>query len=286
MSLIENALEKLRRSAVATATDSLSSRSVAAATASHPAKFMALDLARVRAAGYLPEETVSRQFADYYRNIKRPLIERALSRDSASEMRLILITSSTPGDGKTFTSINLALSMARERDISVLLVDADTPKSNVSRVFGIQEERGLIDVLLDESLDPESVIIRSDIRGLDILSAGKPVEHATELLASTRMMGVAAQLARNPRRIVLFDSPPVLGSSEARALLRIPGQVVLVVRADATPTRALMDAIAQIDEGKLQGLVLNHAKTTWGGGYYYGYSTYGAGVDGTASLDR
>lgn len=283
MSLIENALDKLRRSTLVGAEPRDPPRPVASVAIPQPSKQMAIDLARVRAAGYLPEEGVTRRFADFYRYIKRPIIEKALTPGNAAEMRLILVTSSVAGDGKTFTSINLALSIARERDVSVTLVDADVPRSNVSRVLGISGERGLTDALLDESLDPESLVIRTDIRGLDVMPAGKTVENATELLASARMAEVAARLvARNPRRIVLLDSSPLVGSSEAHALLRIPGQVLMVVRAGVTPARALVEAVRQIDQGKLRGLILNQAPEAWGIGYYYGYASYRPTDDGAS----
>ena len=106
---------------------------------------MTVDTEALRAGGYLPEEEKDRQFADHYRQIKRPLIHKALAGDAAAraDPRVIMVTSALPGDGKTFTSINLALSMARERDISVLLVDADLPKPHVSEIFGLQQAPGL-----------------------------------------------------------------------------------------------------------------------------------------------
>jgi len=323
VSLIENALEKMRRSSLAAGADAPGARVVVGAEApiprlvagaeaasprlaagaeaaagaatlsarvappTLPAKHMTLDLARVRAAGYLPEENVARRFADYYRYIKRPLIEKALAAGAAPEMRLILVTSSVAGDGKTFTSINLALSMARERDISVLLIDADVPRSNVSRIFGLEAEKGLTDALLDETVDPESWVIRTDIQGLELMPAGTSVENATELLASARMTAVAARLVtRNPRRVVLFDSSPLLGSSEAHALLKVPGQVIVVVRAGMTPARALKEAVGQVERGKLQGLILNQAPRPLGAGYYYGYTMYSASDGRDASPSR
>ncbi|HSY04940.1 MAG TPA: AAA family ATPase, partial [Steroidobacteraceae bacterium] len=218
----------------------------------------------MRGTGYLPEEGLERRFADHFRQIKRPLIDKALA--GPAEMRLILVSSALPGDGKTFTSINLALSMARERDISVLLVDADAPRARVSEVLGIRGERGLIDALVDESVDVESLIVQTDVRGLEILPAGKFVEGAPELIASTRMDQVAARLgARNARQLIVFDSAPLLVSSEARAMLRVPGQVVLVVRVGVTPRQAAIEAASHVDKRKLQGLILNQVAFTRGG---------------------
>jgi protein-tyrosine kinase len=288
VSLIESALEKLRRvsepaapASVPTVRPVVPAPSVPKAPAvvvppapHYSRKRMTIDPQALRRAGYLPDEGLERRFADHYRQIKRPLIEKALA--GPAEMRVILVSSALPGDGKTFTSINLTLSMARERDVSVLLVDADAPRGHVSEVFGIRRERGLLDALGDESLDVESLIIETDVPGFEILPAGRFVENATELLASVRMDQIAARLsARNPRRIVILDSAPLLVSSEARVLLRIPGQVLLVVRAGKTPRQAIVDAAAYVDRKRLQGVVLNQAPFRTAGGYYYGYPGYG-----------
>jgi Mrp family chromosome partitioning ATPase len=133
----------------------------------------------------------------------------------------------------------------------------------------------LLDALVDETLDVESLIYGTDVRGLDILPAGKFIENSTELLASGRMGQLATRLAaKNPRRLVLFDSAPLLVSSEARVLLRIPGQVILVVRSGVTPRQAILEAVGHVDRSKLQGLVLNQTSFQSGGGYYE-YGTYG-----------
>ncbi|HKT72431.1 MAG TPA: AAA family ATPase [Steroidobacteraceae bacterium] len=288
MSLIESAFDKMRRAGVESEGPNPPARplthlaALAAPPDAEPAyRQVSIDLEALRAAGYLPEKDHERRLADYYRQIKRPLIERALAAPDVPQMRLILVTSPLPGDGKTFTSINLALSMARERDTSTLLVDADLPKAHISRAFGFGGEPGLVDALLDESIDVESLILRTNVRGLDILPAGTWVDSVTELLSSARMAQVAARLASRPRRLALLDSSPVLVSIEARSLVQIPGQVVLVLRSGKTPRPAALDAIAQLDKKKLQGLILNDSRAP-SGGYYYGYSYYGTGNDGTS----
>jgi protein-tyrosine kinase len=289
MSLIESALEKLRRNepAAEIALAPTPRPLVAAASAvklpvvpvarEYLHRKITIDPKALRTVGYLPEEGLERRFADHYRQIKRPLIDKAFA--GSADMRLIVVSSALPGDGKTFTSLNLALSMARERDVSVLLVDADAPRARISEVLGLRGERGLLDALADESLDVESLIVQTDVRGLEILPAGKLVESAPELIASARMDHVTARLiARNARQLILFDSAPLLVSSEARSLLRVPGQVVLVVRANVTPRHAVQDAAAHIDKKKLQGLIINQATTSTGGSYY-GYSHYGENSD-------
>lgn len=236
-----------------------------------------IDRDAVRRAGYLPESNQDRVFADEYRQIKRPLIATAFSPPEgiSGDPRIIMMASALPGDGKTFTSINLALSLARERDSSVVLVDADVAKPHVSQIFGVESEPGLLDALTDESLDVESLVMPTDMRGLSILPAGSRAGLATELLASERMLhATRTLLQRKPRRLVLFDSAPLLVSSESLALAGIVGQILVVVRSGKTPRQAVVDALAKLPEGKAVSLVLNQGRRGMLGGYY-GYESYG-----------
>lgn len=275
MGVIDRAIEKLRL-AGSLEVDSRIAPAPVPALSALPAvpvtKRITLDLLRLRNSGYLPEEAEDARFAEYYRELKRPLIQKAMSANSG-QGRLILVTSALPGDGKTFTSLNLALSMARERDFSILLVDADLPKGHISSALGLNDEPGITNSLLDESIDVESLIVGTDISSLAVLPSGRQVTGATELIASARMTEVVTRLTRNPRRLVLLDTPPLLISSEARALALLPAQMVLVARADHTPREALLDAISKVDKRNLH-LVLNDAHIRTGNAYY-GYYGYG-----------
>ena len=289
MSLVEQAMQRMRNAPKAGEIDPGSAASqVTPLSLATPApietprisKRLIIELHALRDGGYLPEQDRDRQFADHYRQIKTPLIRKALGAaagSSATEPRVIMVTSALPGDGKTFTSINLALSLARERDLSVLLVDADLPKPHVSKIFGIERESGLLDALVDDGLNVESLVLATNIRGLSILPAGNPAEGTSELLSSDRMRQIARMLcAHDPRRLVLLDSPPLLITSEGRALIHVAGQVVLVVRAGQTPRQAMLDAIALFPEDQDGGLVLNEATAGLTESYYgYGYGSYG-----------
>jgi protein-tyrosine kinase len=227
----------------------------------------------LRSLELLPPDHHERHLADQFRQIKRPIIAAATGRGAEKLPRgqFIMMASAMPGEGKTFTSLNLALSMALEKDISVLLVDADVAKPHISTTFGAADEPGLLDVLRDESIDVESVILPTDVPGLNILPAGRRSDTATELLASHRMDEIVAQLAaRDPMRIALIDSPPLLLTSESRALAQSVGQVVLVVRAAMTPQQAVLDAIDNLGEGRPISLILNQSMAP-ANGYYYGY---------------
>lgn len=237
-------------------------------------KFVRIDREALRVQGLMPPEQQERVLADQYRQIKRPLISRAIGRGASQLPRgqLIMMASAMPGEGKTFTAINLALSMALEKDVSVLLVDSDVAKPHISRTFGVEGEPGLLDVLRKDSVDVESMVLTTDVPGFNILPAGQRSDTATELLASARMEEIMNHLIqRDPARIVLVDSPPLLLTSESRVLAQAVGQVVLVVRAGFTPQQAVLDAIEYLGENKHIGLILNQSLNAPVSGYYYGY---------------
>ena len=277
MSLVEKAISKLRH----TVGDDHSNAADRSGDTASVRTLLAVDVVALRELGYLPEETRNREFADQYRQIKRPLIQKALAAGKgtaaavAPDPRIIVVTSALPGDGKTFTSVNLALSIARERDVSVLLIDADAPKPHISELFGVSQERGLLDALINEDETVEGLVLPTSIQGLSILPAGTRLDNATELLASNRLRTVLWDLCvHQPRRLVLLDSPPLLVAAEGRALVPSAGQIVLVVRAGQTPPQAVQDAVALFGEHQAGGIVLNDM-TAASGNRYYGYGQYG-----------
>jgi len=241
-----------------------------------------VDRDMLRESGYLAPLDQERHLAEQYRILKRPLIDNAFGRGAhiGEDANLIMVTSALPGDGKTFNCINLALSMAIEKDVSVLLVDADVAKPHVSRLFGIHERPGLIDLLKNKSVDVDKVVMRTDIPGLRILPAGCPDEHATELLASRRMGEVVDVLSKSySDRVVIFDSPPILVTSESRVLASSMGQIVMVVCAGKTPQQAVEEALYNFDDSKAINLILNQSASSLGSASYgdfkygYGYGT-------------
>ncbi len=287
MSLVEQALKKMQsnvKSAVApiaTATTRSHADAAAgdptsprAAASFPPARVVPFNAAHLRSVGLLPPEHQERRIAQQYRQIKRPLITSALGTGAAAlpNGHLIMVASAMPGEGKTFTSINLALSIAREKDLRVLLVDADVAKPHLSRLFGVADEPGLLDLVRDPSLDPERLILPTDVPSLSILPAGRQSENATELLASARMHELARAIgSRDLKRIALFDSPPLILTTESHALAQVAGQVVVVVRAGVTPQQVLLDAVRLIGDRPV-GFVLNQCVSDESAGYYnYGY---------------
>jgi exopolysaccharide/PEP-CTERM locus tyrosine autokinase len=229
----------------------------------------------LRAAGLLAPQEDLQLMVRQYRKIKQPLIARAIGRGAprAPKGYLIMIASAMSGEGKTFTAVNLALSMALEKDLRVLLVDADVAKPQLSHVLGRGDAPGLLDALRDPGLDVESLICPTDLSTLSFLAAGTSSEDATELLASARMEQLAAELGRNDeQRVVIFDSPPLLQTTESPALARMAGQVVVVVRAEFTPQPVLLDALKSLEKHPSVSLVLNQSiRTVTSAYYYYGY---------------
>jgi receptor protein-tyrosine kinase len=236
-----------------------------------------IDIAALRVNGFLPPEQHERELAHQFRTIKRPLIRHAFPPDAAAGpgtagRRAIMISSALPGEGKTFTAVNLALSLAMEKDHSVLLADGDVAKPNISQIFGAGNEPGLLEMLADAHRPVESVILSTDTPRLSLLPAGKPSDVATELLASARMRQVLDSLERlDPHLLIVFDSPPILLTSEARVLASLFDQVVLVVRAGATQQQAVLDAVEAIGEKPGLRLVLNQAHRAGAASSYYGY---------------
>lgn len=231
----------------------------------------------LRSKGFVPDSDQERPLADQYRQVKRAVLTRLQELDplSSGSARWFMFTSALPGDGKTFTSINMAFSLAREPSACVVLVDGDLPKRHVSHVFGIEKEAGLFDALVDDAVTPESLVLPTDVPGLSILPAGIHQESAADQLTDERVLRILSRIvAQDPRRIVVMDSPPLLLSGESRALAQAVGNVVLVVRAGGTPQRAVQDALSQLGPEKLIGIILNQSPVAQAEGYY-GYGAYG-----------
>jgi receptor protein-tyrosine kinase len=236
-----------------------------------------IDVARLKAAGLVTPFGARGRTDEEFRIIKRPMLLRAFAKghDAVRNGHLIMVTSSHPGEGKTFCSVSLAMSIAAEPDLNVLLVDADVMKPRIPQVLGIKTERGLIDLLADDTLDLADVLIRTNIDNLTVLPAGRPHHLATELLASERMGGLVEEMAhRYPDRVIVFDSPPALASSVPGVLALHVGQIAFVVEAERTSEAAVSAGLAAVANCKNIGLVLNRIRTSrgFGGyGYYYGY---------------
>jgi protein-tyrosine kinase len=230
------------------------------------------------AAGFISPEQTNSQLSEEYRVIKRPLVSNALNGKSRGITRsnLILVTSSLPGEGKTFSAINLAISIANERDKQVLLIDADVAKPSVSKILGLKgNEPGLIEYLEGEVKDFSEVILQTDIEGLRIVPAGKRHGYSTELLASNKMQELATELSdRYVDRIIIFDSPPLLAATQGEVLASMVGQVVLVIEADHTQQNDVMESVRKLKNCDVVLALLNKTRNNFNLNYY-GYGNYG-----------
>jgi exopolysaccharide/PEP-CTERM locus tyrosine autokinase len=202
------------------------------------------------------------------RLIKSQLLFNIARTTSSRPSNLIMVTSSLPGEGKTFCATNLAISISMETDRRVLLVDADVARPSVPETLGFDAGAGLMDVL-ETGVDIAKVIRQTDIENLSVLSAGTPHQRATELLSSGSMGALAQSLADGGGdRIVIFDSPPLLAASEAAVLANHMGQIIVVVEANKTSEKLLTQALERLDRDRIAGLILNKA---WVQRRNYGY---------------
>jgi len=279
MSRIEEALQKLQARSPRPAAPTPRLATLEPRQHAYAGRRIIVDPAQLRANGLLALDSEERRLAEQYRTIKRPLLRNADPNLDPPMHRanLIMVASALSGEGKTFTCVNLCLSIARERDWTVVLVDGDCSKPHLTRLFAAESEPGLIDLLRDPALSFDSLVMPTDIPGLSLLPAGSRDLRASELLASKRMDEFCAALSSgDPGRMVVFDSSPLLLTTEAPALAANVGQVAVVVRANETRRESVMVALEKLDSTKAIGCILNrHAEAgEHSDGYGYGYYGY------------
>lgn len=237
-----------------------------------------IDFDVLRERGFIVPDAPTTATAEEFRLVKRQLLANALARgpNAIRNGNLILVGSSLPSEGKTFVAINLALSIASERDLTVLLVDADFPKPDVVARLGLEAGPGLIDIIEDRSIDIADCLIRTQIPNLTILPAGRQSNLTTELLASERMEDLIDEIARRyTDRIIVFDSPPALVSSAASVLATHVGQVLFVVQAEATRESDLKEGLGLMSGCPNVQLLLNRSRFNAAGRRFGSYYAYG-----------
>jgi protein-tyrosine kinase len=241
-------------------------------------KSVELDLARLAEAGYLVPGAPRSALADEFRGIKQPVLKKVRgepgvdSGSAASHANLIMVTSALAGEGKTFCALNLALSIASEVDSSVLLVDADVVRPAVMNRLGLQGRfKGLLDLLSDTTLELPDLILKTNVPKLSVLPAGAPSIHSTELLASDAMHELLQDIAtRYPDRIVIFDAPPLLSTTESRVLAARMGQILMIVSAGTTPELDIAQAFTALEHCPNVMCVLNRSNNN-SDARHYGY---------------
>ena len=237
---------------------------------------------QLRAAGLFPPAALPHQLAAECRNIKRGLL-RELERAEGRRASVSLVTSVLAGEGKTFTAFHLAMSLARDPDSTVLLIDADTVRPRLSRSLGIDDRPGLVDAAYDAKVDVESLVLSTNFEGLSVLPVGRHDIEATELFASHQMQRVMGRLGEPAQRLIVMDSLPLLQTTEALALVSNADAILVVVRAGVTPRAAIVEALEQLADHPRVMTVLNGAEPTLFGRYlghgygYHDYSEYAVG---------
>ncbi len=243
------------------------------------AKEITVDLRRLESQGIFSPDRAPNRTTEEFRLIKRTvrLNVQAATEAQSKNPNLIMVTSSHQGEGKSFVSLNLALSLAAETDATVLLIDADPSRASVISHLGVKVEKGLLDLLRDEDLGFSDVVLRTNIKRLTILPAGYPDPLSSELLAGSTAAHLLEEISqRYPDRIVILDAPPVLATTETTALALHAGQIIFVVDSRKTTKSAIKESLNLISTCPNIGFVLNRAEPQIGSerfGSYYNYYT-------------
>lgn len=228
--------------------------------------FLDINFARLQAGGFITPQSPRSPHTEAIRGIKRQILRNAFPHDrkggagGGNHDNVIMVTSSMPGEGKTFTSLNLAISLCAEHDLFVLLIDGDGHRRFLGDLLGASEGAGLVDILADKNLQIGDLIQRTSIPNLSFVSGGRSHPHSAELLAS-KQFGLLMQdlAARYPDRIIIIDTPPVLVSTEALVLSGYVGQILVIVEKDRTSIRQLQRTLDMLEGGRNIGCVLNMA---------------------------
>ncbi|RJS94716.1 CpsD/CapB family tyrosine-protein kinase [Salinisphaera sp. Q1T1-3] len=243
-----------------------------------------LDDVRLRRIGMMPPESMDLWLTREFQRIKRPLLSRIGSDEATTTQPLtrIMFTSANPGDGKSFITFNLALSLANEMDYSVLLIDGDVAKPGITRALGLENEPGLIHLLTDREAPAESCVIPTDEPRLSILPSGRRSRGAVERLSSRRMGELLDELGTDETRLLIIDSAPLLAAAESQALAGHVGQIVMVVAAGKTEQRAVTSALSLIEpSGAEISCVLNQTETFDDDRHAGYYGVYPGEADGS-----
>lgn len=243
----------------------------------HCAGRVEIDLKRLPKIGVVSPVYTNNRTTEEFRLIKHAVLQRVARAGESgfANARLVMVTSAREGEGKSFVASNLALSIAAEKDLSVVLIDADPTRSAIANYFDITAERGLLDALEQDAIGPADVVLETNINGLYLIPDGPRRPLSAELYASDRMGRFLNEIVREfPDSIILFDAPPVLATGEPSALAQRMGQIIFVVEAEKTTHSAIAEALNLINICPNIGFVFNKMRFQFGSvrfGYYYGY---------------
>jgi protein-tyrosine kinase len=224
--------------------------------------------------GFITSNNDNSLLSNSYRTLKRPVLNNVMGKGATvlDNANLIMVTSSFEGEGKTFSAINMAMSIAMERDKRVLLIDADVNKPSHHKYFGLEMDQGLTDLLLERVGDVSKIIHKTNIPSLSLMFAGQRASHATELFASKAMENFVNELSsRYEDRVIIFDSAPLLLPTEASVLASHMGQIILVVEAERTRHEELKKSLDMLSNRIVLLLLNKMREKNDQGSYGYGY---------------
>jgi protein-tyrosine kinase len=247
-----------------------------AGTGSANPKQVRLDFRNLRQNGMITPDNMTSVISNEFRGIKRKLLQRVRDPKTRETVNnLIMITSSLPGEGKTFSSVNLALSLSAEKGLHVLLIDADIIRPSVRNVFVSPPKVGLTELLSGKTSNVSDVLYRcTDVPNLAVIFSGDPRNGSPELISSSRMVNLCSELSsRYPDRVIILDTPPVLASSEAAILAGYVNQVIMVVSADQVDKHQLRNSLEAVSSCQNINLLFNKAPT-WNETEYHSYYGY------------
>lgn len=234
-----------------------------------------INLRKLDSLGFITPETDNLHLFEQYRHIKMQVLADEVRGKGGNKGNIIVVTSSVPAEGKTYTSINLALSIAYEYNHTVLFIDGDVHKKSSSKILEINDRPGLLDYLTGDKPDLADLLLTTNIEKFTVLPNGKFHERATELYNSKRMQLLMQELSeRYNDRLIIIDTPPLLQDTSASAIARNAGKIILVVEAEKTPRHYVDEALRRVGRDKLLGFILNKSNQRYGNEYGY-YSSYG-----------
>jgi protein-tyrosine kinase len=243
------------------------------------------DFRRLAAEGLITPTTIDGRLGLEISSIKRRLLRRMnfLQRREGDHERtslenVVIVTSSLPHEGKTFTAANLALSLVLEEQIEAVLIDADFTRPRVPALLGLVEKRGLLDRIKEPALDLDSLLQRAEGLPLSVITAGSTRMSAAEIFSGGAMLKLIEEIAeRYSDRFVIIDGPPLLATTEAAALAQHVDQIVMVIEAGRASREDIASALELLASDAKVSLVLNRSFAVGGQSGYYGY--YAAGRD-------
>jgi Mrp family chromosome partitioning ATPase len=230
---------------------------------------------RLRDAGMLPDPERDQQLIEQLRHLKRPILQNAFGPLTEGVANVVMVTSARPGAGKTFVSSGLAFALTRERELSVVLVDLDNIKATLTKGLALNDRTGFFDAADQTNVPLESTLVTTEVPGLRVVPTGRRTEDSAELLNSDRARQLIRHLSEDdPGRIIILDTPPLLSTPDAHAILDLADQIIIVVEAGVTKQSELKQILASLRGDKPVGLVLNKAvgglSSLYGGDYYAG----------------